>query len=589
MLTNYAQDLETGMADLVSDGSADYAYLLNPGSGQAPLAGYTLSTQRSTTLGTDLLGSVRLVTDPTGATIGAGAYDAWGNARPNPDTSTGSGATLLAGLLGSQPFGYAGQYYDAAAGTYDMRSREYSPTQGQFESVDPQAYDPQVPVTIDPYQYARNVPTDVTDASGQGWAVYSGATTQDEDLIKERIETDFLSHDTTHSSMADVTLPMPDNAGHLVGPAHADLVSMDPMPYQGSVYGEMYDIVNIDYDIGSRLDMNLLGLSAAQRGLSWHRGTECVATPHVSLQRGKSYPLSTGDELSGRRFVFSAFSQLLVSTASDVYLVLASQQLPGIIGYRVCKLVPGAGNACAVPTPGNVAPVSACPLGVSVLACAIDMVAFGGVSECPSSDHWCQGRALLGTLINALPIKVISALSATGKVSLFADSALLDSDTADGVVADLRAETNVIVTSNDRSELLGQAERDELKSSLSKGARLKATSMTREARAVQIVKQDFPGAKILTERYILNSKGKKIIDAADEQGRRLDIVVVQDKQVIAIREVTTPGQAANKNPQLTRTIRIRNAGDVYVRDPQTGKLIPIPPPPESPESLLVLP
>ena len=82
ILTNDAQDVAAGMSDLVSDGSSDYIYL-SPGSGQAPLVGYNPSTQRTTTLGTDLLGSVRLVTDPTGAVIGAGAYDAWGNARPN--------------------------------------------------------------------------------------------------------------------------------------------------------------------------------------------------------------------------------------------------------------------------------------------------------------------------------------------------------------------------------------------------------------------------------------------------------------------------------------------------------------------------
>ena len=82
--------------------------------------------------------------------------------------------TLLAGLQGSQPFGFAGQYYDASAGTYDMRAREYSPEQGQFESQDPHAYDPQVPVTIDPYEYAGQMPTDVSDPSGQDWVFPSG-------------------------------------------------------------------------------------------------------------------------------------------------------------------------------------------------------------------------------------------------------------------------------------------------------------------------------------------------------------------------------------------------------------------------------
>ena len=41
-------------------------------SGQAPLAGYKLSTQRNTMLDADLLGSVPLVTDTADAEISAG-------------------------------------------------------------------------------------------------------------------------------------------------------------------------------------------------------------------------------------------------------------------------------------------------------------------------------------------------------------------------------------------------------------------------------------------------------------------------------------------------------------------------------------
>jgi RHS repeat-associated protein len=75
----------------------------------------------------------------------------------------------------SAPFGFAGQQYDAGPGTYAMRARTYSPGQGRFQSTDPQAYDPQVPVTINPYEYAGNMPTGMTDPSGQGW-VWPGAT-----------------------------------------------------------------------------------------------------------------------------------------------------------------------------------------------------------------------------------------------------------------------------------------------------------------------------------------------------------------------------------------------------------------------------
>ena len=161
-LRNEAQDLAGGLSALVSDGTADYAYL-SPGDGSAPLSSYTPGTARATYLATDLLGSVRLATDPAGATIGAGAYDAWGVARPYTGTS---GATQLAGLQGVAPFGYAGQQRDAGPGTYAMRVRRYDPATGRFQSQDRAPYQYTVPTSINPYAYALDSPARFIDPSG---------------------------------------------------------------------------------------------------------------------------------------------------------------------------------------------------------------------------------------------------------------------------------------------------------------------------------------------------------------------------------------------------------------------------------------
>ncbi len=155
-----AQPLPDGLSDLASDGTQDYLYL-QPGSGMAPAMGYNGS--HATYLAIDTLGSVRLATDPTNAVIGEAAYDAWGNIQAS------NGSTLLHGLQGSSPFGYAGQYYDPGPGTYAMRARTYNPATGQFTSEDPQAYDPQVPLTLNPYEYAGDVPDLINDPSGMGW------------------------------------------------------------------------------------------------------------------------------------------------------------------------------------------------------------------------------------------------------------------------------------------------------------------------------------------------------------------------------------------------------------------------------------
>ncbi len=58
-------------------------------------------------------------------------------------------------------------------------------SEGQFESVDPLPADPQVPVTLDPYQYAGNMPTDVRDPSGQGWTFPLDAGNYYGDYIEE--------------------------------------------------------------------------------------------------------------------------------------------------------------------------------------------------------------------------------------------------------------------------------------------------------------------------------------------------------------------------------------------------------------------
>ncbi len=134
-----------------------------PGGGQAPLSAYSQAGHATTYLGTDLLGSVRLATNGSDVVTGAGAYDAWGNAQPN--TANGAGQALLAALQAAAPFGYAGQYYDAGPGLYDMRARAYNPATGLFLSVDPL-----LAQTQQPYLYAGDNPVDNRDPSGQ-WLV----------------------------------------------------------------------------------------------------------------------------------------------------------------------------------------------------------------------------------------------------------------------------------------------------------------------------------------------------------------------------------------------------------------------------------
>ena len=279
-LRNEAQDLAGGLSALVSDGTADYAYLA-PGDGSAPLSAYTPGTARATYLATDLLGSVRLATDPSGATIGAGAYDAWGVARAY---TGGSGATQLAGLQGVAPFGYAGQQRDAGPGTYAMRARRYDPATGRFQSQDPLAYSPQVPVTINPYEYAGNMPTGVTDPSGQGWVQQPLGSHDDrqEAAIQARIR--YQMHGTPGTGPANLTTEynVPVYLTHCNQPLqvyNAAIVSLAP----GHTKGYFWDIEHVQAYTGRP------GAAAIAGGIRTHLALPLLAGTFIDWKGDCAY------------------------------------------------------------------------------------------------------------------------------------------------------------------------------------------------------------------------------------------------------------------------------------------------------------
>lgn len=106
----------------------------------------------------DALGSVAGVTSATGTPLIRYSYEPFGLKHK----ITNLAAT---GRPSSEPLRFAGQYLDTS-GRYDMRAREYDPSTGRFQSVDPVAT-----AVSDPYSsvyaYAKNQPTTVTDPSGQ--------------------------------------------------------------------------------------------------------------------------------------------------------------------------------------------------------------------------------------------------------------------------------------------------------------------------------------------------------------------------------------------------------------------------------------
>ncbi|NLK46946.1 MAG: RHS repeat-associated core domain-containing protein, partial [Treponema sp.] len=74
--------------------------------------------------GTDILGSVRNVTDKYGNVQANYNYDAFG-------------APYLSNLDNDMSFGYCGKAYDNGTGLYDYGFRDYAPNQARFTTIDP--------------------------------------------------------------------------------------------------------------------------------------------------------------------------------------------------------------------------------------------------------------------------------------------------------------------------------------------------------------------------------------------------------------------------------------------------------------------
>lgn len=145
--TTYVWDKAAPMPVLLTeDTEGDTTYFLY-GPDDVAYAQIADDTTTTSYLHHDQLGSIRLVTDASGATTGAATYDAYGSV----DASSGTTSHLA----------YAGQYTDAESGLQYLRSRYYDPDSGQFTTVDPA-----ISATRSAHLYAGLSPLNADDPSG---------------------------------------------------------------------------------------------------------------------------------------------------------------------------------------------------------------------------------------------------------------------------------------------------------------------------------------------------------------------------------------------------------------------------------------
>jgi RHS repeat-associated protein len=142
--TNYTLDLNTGLTQVLNDGTNRYLY----GNGRiAQTAGtgteYFLS---------DALGSVRQLTDATGEITLAKSYQPYGDML----ASVGSGTS---------PFAFTGEQQDVSGLTY-LRARYYTNGDGRFLTKDTWMGDYNSPLSLNAWNYVNGNPINLTDPSG---------------------------------------------------------------------------------------------------------------------------------------------------------------------------------------------------------------------------------------------------------------------------------------------------------------------------------------------------------------------------------------------------------------------------------------
>jgi|CXWL01.1.fsa_nt_gi RHS repeat-associated protein len=142
--TDYTLDLNTGLTQVLYDGTTTYAY------GLGRIAQTDTTTEYF--LG-DALGSVRQMTDSTGEITFAQTYDPYGTV-----TSTSG--------LSHTDYGFTGESYSPSTQLTYLRARYYDPAEGRFTSRDTWGGDARRPLSLNRWGYVEGNPINAIDPSG---------------------------------------------------------------------------------------------------------------------------------------------------------------------------------------------------------------------------------------------------------------------------------------------------------------------------------------------------------------------------------------------------------------------------------------
>ncbi|HRJ57435.1 MAG TPA: carboxypeptidase regulatory-like domain-containing protein [Anaerolineales bacterium] len=159
--SEYTLDLNTGLTQVLSDGTTTYTYGLG-----------RISQQSGTTpeyfLG-DALGSVRQMTDQAGAITYARNYDPYG-------------VVTYTGGTSQTEFGFTGEQYGDSTQLLFLRARYYNPADGRFQSRDTWSGDVKRPLSLNRWVYVEGNPINLSDPTGYQPNISEDLGVNDRDL-----------------------------------------------------------------------------------------------------------------------------------------------------------------------------------------------------------------------------------------------------------------------------------------------------------------------------------------------------------------------------------------------------------------------
>ena len=172
--TRYLIDANFAYAQVVAELDDSNTPIITYSIGNQRISQSDAQTGQTHYLHQDGLGSTRLITDETGAPVGAYRFTAYGQIAEQ------SG-------IAETDFLYAGEQRDQATDNYYLRARYYDPSQGRLTQFDPfQGFDTR-PISLHKYLYGNADPINTVDPSGNFGLASIGAGLNGRAILAGRV------------------------------------------------------------------------------------------------------------------------------------------------------------------------------------------------------------------------------------------------------------------------------------------------------------------------------------------------------------------------------------------------------------------